>query len=589
MPANTITKGESLAQSYPKVNQAIIDSYDALNKSTKADRNSNDALAKAKNVQTQLNTIVAEGDSSVEAKQARVDPDGVVFQVLKERLDAKELLFSTQIAKALSVVEADLTVTVGVNGDYPTVNEALKALSKRSPEYKKKGHKVEVKLKSGFVMREQVLLNGMNLGWVTITSESSTVNVSRESLTTSFGSENKYPLLGGRSNAILPVLGTLFVMDETGEALSRDGIYLEDKSDILVLAGCGVQNAGGYGIRAFDGCRVAARNAKFNKAHERGCMISQGSTIDAPGIDLSEAKGRNGFRAYRGAIANIEGANISNCAEVAVRVSESSVVDMQGSNISGAGRANLEDSGQALRVYGASSVYASGVIASNAAGNCIEVSTNATVVADGSDLSGAGGIGVYAYYGGSVVVSSSNITRAGQESVRASSGAFICADNADMRTSSGASACLAEFGGKIYANNANASGNVVGFQCSRAGEISGSGLKADNCGIGFYVFWEGKVSCRSSFARNCTDKAAEISTASEFKATDCILTGAKNVGINAFRGSDVYLYGSSCRKGSSDSSTDIVCTTGSIIRANESTGGTNKTPNVFDSEGVIFK
>ena len=56
MPANTINIGESLAQSYPKVNQAIIDSYDALNKSTKADRNSNDALVKAKSVQTQLKT-----------------------------------------------------------------------------------------------------------------------------------------------------------------------------------------------------------------------------------------------------------------------------------------------------------------------------------------------------------------------------------------------------------------------------------------------------------------------------------------------------------------------------------------------------
>ena len=101
MPANTINKGESLAQSYPKVNQAIIDSYEALNKSTKADKNSNEALVKAKSVQTQLNTIVVEGDSSPAADQARVGANDTVHNTLKERLDEEynQLINEVQQAK----------------------------------------------------------------------------------------------------------------------------------------------------------------------------------------------------------------------------------------------------------------------------------------------------------------------------------------------------------------------------------------------------------------------------------------------------------------------------------------------------------
>ena len=90
MPANTINKGESLAQSYPKVNQAIIDSYDAKTKAERADRNSNEALVKAKNTTNQLKQIVIEGDSSVEAAQARVNAYGGSVETLTERIEYLE-------------------------------------------------------------------------------------------------------------------------------------------------------------------------------------------------------------------------------------------------------------------------------------------------------------------------------------------------------------------------------------------------------------------------------------------------------------------------------------------------------------------
>jgi glycerophosphoryl diester phosphodiesterase len=57
------------------------------------------AKEKAESVQAQLNQAVIEGDSSVEAAQARVDAEGNSYPTLKARLDAKETEFSSRLAQ----------------------------------------------------------------------------------------------------------------------------------------------------------------------------------------------------------------------------------------------------------------------------------------------------------------------------------------------------------------------------------------------------------------------------------------------------------------------------------------------------------
>lgn len=84
---------DTLRTAYPKVNMAIDNANEAL-------RNSEQALANSENTQAQLDQIVIEGDSSVEAAQARVDADGNVFTTLKERLDTKETQFAADINTA---------------------------------------------------------------------------------------------------------------------------------------------------------------------------------------------------------------------------------------------------------------------------------------------------------------------------------------------------------------------------------------------------------------------------------------------------------------------------------------------------------
>ena len=90
--------------------------HDGIKKINDEVENATDLSESAKhqveNIQQQVNQLVVEGDSSVEAAQARVDADGNTFTTLKERLDTKE----TQLANEIGI----LYKSTGVNIDeYP--------------------------------------------------------------------------------------------------------------------------------------------------------------------------------------------------------------------------------------------------------------------------------------------------------------------------------------------------------------------------------------------------------------------------------------------------------------------------------------
>lgn len=95
--ANLIQYTDTLREGTDKINAAIQQSEEALQKSNtaidKADiakTVADNAKEMSENTQQQLNTIVIEGDSSVEAAQARVNKTGLItYGTLKERLDAE--------------------------------------------------------------------------------------------------------------------------------------------------------------------------------------------------------------------------------------------------------------------------------------------------------------------------------------------------------------------------------------------------------------------------------------------------------------------------------------------------------------------
>ena len=85
--AELIQKQDTLNEGREKINAAITDAEHAKITADGAETKATQALANSESTQTQLDTIVINGDSSVEAAQARVDEKGVGHTTLKERID----------------------------------------------------------------------------------------------------------------------------------------------------------------------------------------------------------------------------------------------------------------------------------------------------------------------------------------------------------------------------------------------------------------------------------------------------------------------------------------------------------------------
>ena len=104
--AELLKPTDTLAQGYPKINvaieqaeQAFTTADNAMDTANSSIAVSNQALANSQSTQEQLNQIVIDGDSSVEAAQARVNADNTItYDTLKKRLDAEHQELSSQLA-----------------------------------------------------------------------------------------------------------------------------------------------------------------------------------------------------------------------------------------------------------------------------------------------------------------------------------------------------------------------------------------------------------------------------------------------------------------------------------------------------------
>src|SRR5690606_33853125 len=103
--AELIRENDTLNQGRKKINDAITQSNIADSRSQFAFNIANQALEQSKNTQQQLDQIVIEGDSSVEAAQARVDEKGVDHATLKARIDNGFEKITAQLAHTTSKIE----------------------------------------------------------------------------------------------------------------------------------------------------------------------------------------------------------------------------------------------------------------------------------------------------------------------------------------------------------------------------------------------------------------------------------------------------------------------------------------------------
>lgn len=230
---------------------------------------------------------------SIEALEVKVGADNSTVTTSHDyKIDALETAIDTKPTER----SADITVTVGSGGDYSTINDALAALSAYYPIYVSGGFTATISLLTGFKMAEQVLVSGIDLSWITITSVDAEVAIDRSALTTIF--DNAYPAFGVK-NGCLPVISALFDMDTSGTATSRHGIYAASFGRVRVDAGCGVKNAGGIGLHLHNNSYGVAYRAVFTGAGVDGARADRNSTLDARDANCGSA-GEYGFRVFNG-------------------------------------------------------------------------------------------------------------------------------------------------------------------------------------------------------------------------------------------------------------------------------------------------
>lgn len=265
---------------------------------------------------------------------------------------------------------SSLTVTVGPGGDYSTINAALEYLSKYQPIYKSAGITATINLLPGFVMAEQVLVRGLDMGWVTITGDDAETIIDHTVLTTDFTTADygfdSFPAFGVSKGGMLPRIGQLFRFSVAGVGGNKHGIMAIGASRADILNGCGVEDAGREGIYACNASAINAIGAIATGAFD-GIFAKGSSNIYAANADASGSS-NNGIYASGGAFISAENALATDCGGVGVFANRGSFIDAYTVNATGAGS------------YGISVANGSIVAASNASGTLIKAANTLTSV-----------------------------------------------------------------------------------------------------------------------------------------------------------------------------------------------------------------
>ena len=235
---------------------------------------------------------------------------GLLNWPLRELVNRSHFLRQRHLERQMDV---SFEMTVGPGGQYATLNAALERLSIMAPRLKPEAVIATVRLLNGFELAEQVIVRGLNMGWVRIISDAATVLIRRASLIVSASTddgETYYPAIAAVDGGVSPVISCLFVMTAEGAAGNRVGVLAMNGGRVVVTAGAGVQSAGAYGALAMIGGMISAELADFRNAGTDCIRASRGATISARSAILTGA-GQTGAYAWRGSIIDCEAATIT--------------------------------------------------------------------------------------------------------------------------------------------------------------------------------------------------------------------------------------------------------------------------------------
>ena len=264
---------------------------------------------------------------------------------------------------------SDETYTVGEGGHFDDLSSAFEALSKLQRGYTAGVGLVVIKILSGAVMSQQILLDGIDLRWATITSVDDTVTISRQSLTTAVDVEpndtspaSSYPWITARNGAVLPVIDCVFQMDTTGDGKSRDGMLLQSGAQVFMTRNGGITNCGGNNLYGYSAGPSSINGANLTGAGKtsqgRGVWWRYSGFLSASHVDCSDASwtgfqvqssafsahngvanncGHYGFRARGASSGSAKGWRSDGCHGHGCNINESSTVELTDASFTNCG------------------------------------------------------------------------------------------------------------------------------------------------------------------------------------------------------------------------------------------------------------
>ena len=227
--------------------------------------------------------------------------------------------------QSVPLKSTNITVNVGAGQTYTTINQALEYLSGFYPMYKKSGVTATINLKAGFVMAEQVLVSGIDLGWITIVGENAETIITHTALTTSFNSN--YPAFGVDRGGTSLIIGQLFRFNVEKVGGEKHGLMTFGAgSSANVLYGKGFIGAGTNGIFAYGASTINAEGANCSNAGSSAISAQSGATINASNANCSNA-GSSAISAQSGSIVNAYSVNCSNAGATGIYAHGGSTVN----------------------------------------------------------------------------------------------------------------------------------------------------------------------------------------------------------------------------------------------------------------------
>jgi hypothetical protein len=481
-------------------------------------------------------------------------------------------------------VSANVTVTVGTGGNFPTISAALASLTQQYALFVKRGFTAQVQLSSGFTLAEQVVVNGIDLGWITITSVDAVVPVDRDGVFNDGGymvvEDNAVPAFGGIHNAVLPRIGAMF--EYASNTTATDGVGVYFGSSVEFLPGSGFKNAR-RGLQVIGGSRAHCYvpgltqsddsqgqagqvGVEFSNCRLRAIHVAFGSQAELPRSIVPYCQADNAVYAIWNSRIDIYQSQIHHSTGTAVHARDGSTICARETNVSDSGRgyhalhnaridarSRLAVSGNywvgdgakrcgdyAVLANGNSFVEAPSLQADNAGYTAFHASDNSMINANGSEARFAGSYGVFA-------------------------------DGASSIEAAG-----------VLASNAG----LAGFYALYASTINADSSQANNCSQGYNASEASTINARNSQANACTDNGFFATRASRLNCRGSTVAGAATA---VYSGEGSQVNAQSVVVSGTVTSFGFSIERGAFINAGSSTGTTNVTVNTLTAAGTIFK